>query len=103
MYAVVEILGKQYKAEKGKKLTVDLCGDAKEGDMKEFPVLLLANGKDCKVGAPYVEGAKVQVQVADSFRDKKVSVFKYQKRKAYHKTIGHRQSYTNVIVKDIIG
>lgn len=102
MYAVVEILGKQYKAEKGKELTVDLCSNAKQGDVLEFPILLLASDKGCQVGAPYVEGAKVKVEVGDSFRDKKVTVFKYHKRKAYHKTIGHRQSYTKVIVKDIV-
>lgn len=102
MYAVVEILGKQYKAEKGKELTVDLC-HAKQGAVLEFPILFLSDDKVCKVGAPYVEGAKVKVEVGDSLRGKKTTIFKYRRRKAYHKTIGHRQSYTKLTVKEIVG
>jgi large subunit ribosomal protein L21 len=103
MYALVEILGKQYKAEKGKELVVDFYDRAKKGETLQFPVLLLSDGKQTKVGAPHVSGSQVTVKVGESFRDKKVTIFKYQKRKAYRKTIGHRQSYTKVMVQDIVG
>ena len=62
-----------------------------------------SDGENVKVGAPYVQGAKVQVVVEDSFKDKKVLVFKYKSKKDYHRLIGHRQQYTNVRVEEIVG
>lgn len=65
MYAIVEIKGQQFKAEEGKFLYVHHLGDAvKEGDAVSFDkVLLLDADGDVKVGAPAVEGAKVECEV----------------------------------------
>ncbi|MDE5899606.1 MAG: 50S ribosomal protein L21 [Treponemataceae bacterium] len=102
MYALVEYKGKQYKAEKGAVITVDKL-DAEKGSRIDIDsVLLVSDGEKVSVGAPYVKGAKVQVVVEDSFRDKKVIVFKYKSKKDYHRTIGHRQHYTNVRVEEIV-
>jgi large subunit ribosomal protein L21 len=100
MYALVTIQGKQYKAEKGKKLIVDLC-DAKDGDSLDFPVLMISSDDNVKIGTPHVEGASVKTTVEGSFRDKKVDVFKYNRRKGYRRSRGHRQSYTTLVVNDI--
>jgi large subunit ribosomal protein L21 len=101
MYALVEYKGKQYKAEKGVVLTVDKL-DAEEGATIDIgSVLLVSDGDKISVGTPYVEGAKVQIEVGESFRDKKVLVLKYKSKKDYHRLIGHRQQYTKVTVKDI--
>ncbi len=103
MYALVEYKGKQYKAEKGVILQVDKI-DAEKGTKLDLEsVLLVSDGDKVSVGSPYVKGAKVQVVVEDSFRDKKVLVFKYKSKKDYHRLIGHRQQYTNVRVEEIIG
>ncbi len=102
MYALVEYKGKQYKAEKGAVLTVDKLDAEKGAKIDIDSVLLVSDGDKISVGAPYVKGAKVQIVVEDSFRDKKVIVFKYKPKKDYHRTIGHRQPYTNVRVEDII-
>ena len=64
---------------------------------------MLRNEKDLKVGAPYLEGIKVQATVEDHIRDSKVVVFKYKKRKNYRRTKGHRQDYTVIKVTDIAG
>ena len=102
MYALVEYKGKQYKAEKGAVLSVDKL-DAEKGAKSDVDtVLLVSDGDKISVGAPYVKGAKVQIVVEDSFRDKKVLVFKYKSKKDYHRLIGHRQNYTNVRVEDIV-
>lgn len=103
MYALVEYKGKQYKAEKGALLQVDKI-DAEKGtkiDMEN--VLLVSDGDKVTVGTPYVSGAKVKVVVEESFKDKKVIVFKFKSKKDYHRTIGHRQQYTNVRVEEIVG
>ena len=103
MYALVDYKGKQYKAEKGSLLQVDKI-DAEKGSKIDIDsVLLVSDGENVKVGAPYVQGAKVQVVVEDSFKDKKVLVFKYKSKKDYHRLIGHRQQYTNVRVEEIVG
>ncbi len=103
MYALFEYKGKQYKAEKDALIQVDKI-DAEKGSKIDIDsVLLVSDGDNVKVGAPYVNGAKVKVVVEDSFRDKKVLVFKYKSKKDYHRLIGHRQHYTNVRVEEIIG
>ncbi len=101
MYALVEYKGKQYKAEKGAVLTVDSIDAEKGAKIEIDTVLLVSDGDKVSVGAPYVNGAKVTVVVEESFRDKKVLVFKYKSKKDYHRLIGHRQHYTNVRVESV--
>ena len=103
MYALVEYKGKQYKAEKGAQLQVDLI-DAEKGSKIDIDtVVFVSDDGKSTVGAPYVKGAKVQIVVGDSFKDDKVIVYKYKRKKDYHRTIGHRQRYTNVTVESIVG
>ncbi len=102
MYAIVEYKGNQYKAEKDAVLEVAKINDAKEGDTVTIDtVLMVSDGDKVSVGTPYVKGAKVTVVVEESFRDKKVLVFKYKSKKDYHRLIGHRQQYTKVRVESI--
>jgi len=103
MYAMVEIQGSQYKAEKGVRLTVQKVGTEK-GDVMEFDtVLLLRDDKKIKVGEPYVKGATVKTVVEDHIRGDKITVFKYKKRKRYRRTRGHRQNYSVLRVEEITG
>lgn len=103
MYALFEYKGKQYKAEKDALIQVDKI-DAEEGAKITIDsVLLVSDGDSVKVGTPYVNGAKIEAEVENSFRDKKVLVYKYKSKKDYHRLIGHRQEYTNIRVKDIQG
>jgi len=102
MYALVEYKGKQYKAEKDGILQVDKL-DAEKGQTVDIDtVIMLNDGKKVQIGTPYVKGAKVSAVVEDSFRDKKVLVLKYKSKKDYHRTIGHRQHYTNIRVTGIV-
>lgn len=103
MYALVEIKGKQYKAEKGAVLKVDKFGN-EAGDKVEFDSVLFLSGEgDPKIGSPYVEGAKVTAVVKDTVKDSKIKVFKFKRRKGYKRTQGHRQQYTLLQVEDILG
>ena len=101
MYALVEYKGKQYKAEKGAVLTVDKLVAEKGATIDIDSVLLVSDGDKVSVGTPFVKGAKVLIEVGESFRDKKVLVLKYKSKKDYHRLIGHREQYTKVTVKDI--
>ena len=101
MYALVDIKGKQFKAEKGTLLMIDRV-DKNEGDELEFnSVLLLSDNDDIKIGQPYIKGVKVKAVVEKHSLDKKKIVFKYNRRKGYRKKQGHRQRYTMIRVKEI--
>ena len=101
MYALFEYKGKQYKAEKDALIQVDKI-DAEDGAAIDIDsVLLVSDGDKISVGTPFVKGAKVSAVVENSFRDKKVLVYKFKSKKDYHRLIGHRQEYTNIRVKDI--
>ncbi len=104
MYAIVEINGQQFKAEKGAKLFVNRIKDAEEGQAVEFDkVLLVDNEGAVTVGAPTVEGAKVEAEVLNPLvKGEKVIVFKKKRRKGYRVKNGHRQQYTQIEVKSVI-
>ena len=93
MYAIVEIQGQQFKAEAGKYLYVHYLGEeVKEGDSVDFDKVLLVDADGAiKVGAPTVEGAKVVCEV-----------FKKKRRTGYRRLNGHRQYFTQVVIKDVI-
>ena len=103
MYAIVEIKGQQFKAEEGKYLYVHHLGDVKEGDAISFDkVLLLDADGDVTVGAPAIEGAKVNCEVLlPLVKGEKVIVFKKKRRKGYRRKNGHRQQFSKVLVKSI--
>lgn len=101
MYALVEIKGKQYKVLEGAVLTVDKF-ENEPGDVLEFDsVLMISDGENSQVGAPYVEGAKVTAVVDDQIKGKKVKILKFKRRKGYRKTQGHRQKYSVIKVQGI--
>ncbi len=104
MYAIVEINGQQFKAEQGKKLFINHIREAKEGQAVEFEkVLLVDNDGAITVGTPTVEGAKVVCEVINPLvKGEKVIVFKMKRRKDSRKKNGHRQQYTQVVIKSVI-
>ncbi len=102
MQAVVRVAGVQARVAPGDKIflpripgeigTVTTLGE----------VLLLSDGDKITVGKPVIEGASVQAEVLDHARDAKVLVFKKKRRKRYRRLRGHRQSYTQVLIKEIV-
>lgn len=102
MYAVIETGGKQYKVAKDAVIDLEKL-DGKKADAVNFThVLLVADGTEVKIGAPYVDGAKVSGEVVRNFKAAKVISFKYRKRKSSKTTKGHRQQLTQVRIKEII-
>jgi len=103
MYALIEYKGKQYKAEKGVKLVVDKLSEESGSKIDIDTVLLISDGDKVTVGTPYVSGAKVSATVGDSFRERKIIVYKHKAKKNYHRTQGHRQGHTCITVDNIVG
>ncbi len=103
MYAIVDFKGTQFKVEKEQTVKVPYLHEYEVGAKLEIPrVLLLHTDKDTIIGKPTVKSAKVLAEVVGHLKDKKVIVFKKKKRKGYEKKQGHRQNYTEIIIKDII-
>ncbi|MCB9498258.1 MAG: 50S ribosomal protein L21 [Erysipelotrichaceae bacterium] len=100
MYAIIETGGKQIRVEVGSKIFVEKL-EAEVNSVVTFDKVLLVSNKSVKVGTPYVEGASVTAKVEKQGLSKKIRVFKYKSKVNYHKTIGHRQPYTCLIVEAI--
>ena len=87
MKAIIETGGKQYTVTEGTEIYVEkVTGEA--GDTVTFDKVLMLDGK---VGMPYVENSKVVGEIVKQGKQKKVVIFKYNAKKNYHKTQGHRQ------------
>ena len=103
MYALVEIKGRQYKAEQGAVLMVDRI-QGEKGTAVEFPtVLLVSDGSSVRVGSPYVSGVTVKAVLEDHGKAPKIIIGKFKKKKNYRRKQGHRQQYSLIKVESIQG
>jgi large subunit ribosomal protein L21 len=101
MYAVIKTGGKQYRVSEGQTLKVEKIA-ADEGASVDFDeVLMVADGDDITVGAPYIDGGKVTALVESAGRGPKVEIVKFHRRKHHRKQQGHRQSYTEIRIVGI--
>lgn len=101
MYAVIETGGKQYKVSEGDFVFVEKL-DVEAGSTVEIDKVLAVGGDaELKIGAPYVDGAKVVAEAVKNGKAKKIIVYKYKPKKGYHKKQGHRQPYTKLEIKKI--
>lgn len=102
-YAIVRTGGKQHRVVAGERLKVDkLVGDVgTELDLKD--VLLLGGTGEAQVGQPLLANASVRAKIVTQGRGEKIRVFKRRKRKGFHKTIGHRQDFTEIEILTIAG
>lgn len=102
MYAIIKHSGKQYKVCEGDFLNLDKFAAEKKDTIEVKEVLALNNGS-LKVGAPFVEGAKVVLEVVASGKDKKVVIYKKRRRKDSKLKRGFRREFTRVKVVSIAG
>ena len=100
MYAIVKTGGKQYKVALGDKLNIEKI-PAEVGDTVELQTICVVDGKDVQVKAEEAAKTKVQAVVVEQFKDKKVIVFKFKKRKNYKRKRGHRQNLTRIQIVQI--
>ena len=102
MYVIVNIQGQQFKVEKEQKLYVHHLGK-EEGAQVEFNEVLLAdNGGKVTVGTPVIEGAKVVVEILNPLvKGDKVLIFHKKRRKGHRKLNGHRQQFSQIVIKEI--
>lgn len=101
MRAIIETGGKQFAVAPEKKIRVpSLAGEPGETVTLDR-VLYAAGDEEVWVGSPHVEGGRVTAEIVRHGRGKKITVFKYKRRKRYSRKKGHRQNYTELRVTDI--
>ncbi len=101
MYAVFKTGGKQYRATTGDILKIEKIEAEKGATVELDQVLMVGEGADVKVGAPYLEGGKVTATVVDHGRHKKIKIIKFKRRKSYRRQMGHRQYFTQIEITGI--
>jgi large subunit ribosomal protein L21 len=103
MYAVIESGGKQHRVEPGEVLRLEKL-DASEGETVNFDkVMMIGEGENIQIGTPFVTGGAVTAEVVSHGRGDKVTIIKMRRRKHYRRQAGHRQSFTEVKIKEISG
>jgi large subunit ribosomal protein L21 len=100
MIAVVEINKKQYTIEENQIFDIEKI-DPETTTLRIESVLLLTDGKTTEIGQPYIKDVTVDLDVLETYKDKKVIIFKFKRKTGYKLTKGHRQRLTTVKVKKI--
>lgn len=101
MYAIVDILGKQYKVQENQRIFVDKM-DIEKGKSIDFEnIYLLDDTNRISVGTPTVKDTIVTAEVLGHQKGDKVIVFKKKRRKGYAVKNGHRQNFTHLLIKKI--
>lgn len=101
MYAIIVTGGKQYKVENGDVIYIEKLDAEDNAEVTFDKVLAVGTDDGIKVGAPYVDGAKVSAKVLKSGKGKKITVFTYKPKKNEKRKMGHRQPYTKVEISAI--
>ena len=102
MYAIIQAGGRQHRVTPGEVVRLDLMQSEQGATFETDQVLLLqADDGEVRVGTPVVSGVKVQGEVVEHMKDRKIIVFKRKRRKGYRRKQGHRQQYTLVRISEI--
>ncbi|OGI68590.1 50S ribosomal protein L21 [Candidatus Nomurabacteria bacterium RIFCSPHIGHO2_01_FULL_42_15] len=106
-FAVIQTGGKQYKVSKGDVVSIEKIkggksGEYQKGEKVSFDkVLLVDDGKDTTIGTPYITGAKVDAEIVEIGRARKILVVKYKQKSRYLRRNGHRQPFFKVKITEI--
>src|SRR5688500_4989447 len=101
MYAVIETGGKQYRAAEKDVLRVEKL-EAEVGEEVTLDhVLLVSTDSGVRVGAPYVDGAKVTAKVVRQGKGRKIEGFTFKAKKNQRRRFGHRQYFTELVIQTI--
>ncbi len=101
-YAVIQTGGKQYKVKSGQILKVEKLPDTKTDTKIEFKeILAYGDNKIIELGAPIVQGAKVEASIVKNSKNRTVLIFKKRRRQNSRRKNGHRQEYSMIKISKI--
>jgi len=101
-FAVIQSGGKQYKVKSGEILKIEKLPDSKENSKIEFKeILAYGDDKVIEIGAPIVQGAKVEADLLKNSKNRTVLIFKKRRRQNSRRKNGHRQQYSMIRINKI--
>ena len=101
-YAVIQTGGKQYKVKSGEILKIEKLPNLKPDSKIEFnEILAYGDSKTIEVGAPTVQGAKVEANLIKNSKNRTVLIFKKRRRQNSRRKNGHRQEYSMIKINKI--
>lgn len=101
MYAVILTGGKQYRVEAGDRLEIEKLENEIGDSIILDKILLIGDENQIELGRPYVSNAQVSAEIIDQGRSDKVRTVKLKRRAHHLQHKGHRQSFTQIRIKDI--
>lgn len=101
MHAVIYNGGKQYRVKKGQTLKLDKLEQEAGTNVNFDNILMVSDGENIKVGAPFLKGCSVSAEVISHGRGDKIRIIKMKRRKHHMKRMGHRQYFTVVKISEI--
>lgn len=100
-YAVIRTGGKQYRVSEGDRLRVEkLTGEVGQ-EIELTDVLMVSKEGKTLLEPEELAKKKVKAKIVAHGRGPKIKVFKFKRRKGYHKTQGHRQDFTEILISTI--
>ncbi len=103
MYAIIETGGEQLRVSAGDVVSVEKIAGEANTEITLDKVLMIEKDGKAVFGKPYVQGATVKAEIVATSKTDKVLVLKHQPKKATKKIAGHRQYFTTLKIKEIIG
>ena len=101
-FAVIQTGGKQYKVKAGEILKIEKLVNSKPNSKIEFKeVLAYGDNKTAEVGAPKIDGAKVEADLVKNGKNKTILIFKKRRRKNSRRKNGHRQEFLLIRINKI--
>ena len=101
-FAVIQSGGKQYKVRSGEILKIEKLPDSKENSKIEFKeILAYGDNKVIEIGAPIVQGAKVEADLLKNSKNRTILIFKKRRRQNSRRKNGHRQQYSMIRINKI--
>ena len=101
-YAVIKTGGKQYKVKSGEILKIEKLPDSKPETKIEFnEILAYGDDKNIEVGAPNIDGAKVEADLIKNSKNRTILIFKKRRRQNSRRKNGHRQQYSMIKINKI--
>ena len=100
MYAIVKTGGKQYKVAEGDLVKVEKI-EGEPGSTVALTPVLLVDGADVKSKADDLANVKVDAEIVEHGKGKKISMMKYKNKTGYKRRVGHRQKLTVLKINSI--
>ena len=101
-FAVIQTGGKQYKVKAGEILKIEKLDDLKANSKIEFKeVLAYGDDKTAEIGAPKIDGAKVEANLVKNGKNRTILIFKKRRRKNSRRKNGHRQEFSLIKINKI--